>query len=242
MRWWRTLEPCDENELLLTLETNATKRSVDGASFIQQIPKEDGTKEKGMIYGASRSLYFEETRDLTIKSEFLAFRFAVRWFQRFWSGKNHLKCLNTPLLWNFPVLEMHFRTGCQETAWMMITVIKRIEELKMGILQFCRKGTERFLLVQHLLFARTSPELLLQTKTCASRDYLEALFPSKTFYILCSLEARKKTGKVVMDLVLGSVIVSSFLSSWIHKITMPIMSGWTVYSNSKERILLYMLW
>jgi hypothetical protein len=76
-------------ELPLIVETDASKKAV-GASLIQEIPNEDGTKEKVLIYAASRSFKSAETRYSTIRRELLAVVFAVQKFRRFLIGRDFL--------------------------------------------------------------------------------------------------------------------------------------------------------
>ena len=83
-------------ELPLIVETDASKKAV-GASLIQEIPKEDGTKEKVMIYAASRSFKSAETRYSTIRRELLAVVFAVQKFRRFLIVRDFLIRTHQPL-------------------------------------------------------------------------------------------------------------------------------------------------
>jgi len=76
-------------ELPLIVKTDASKKAV-GASLIQEVPNEDGSKEKVLIYAASRSFKSAETRYSTIRRELLAVVFAVQKFRRFLIGRDFL--------------------------------------------------------------------------------------------------------------------------------------------------------
>jgi hypothetical protein len=67
-------------------ETDARKRAV-GASLVQEITAEGGSKEKVWIYAASRTLESVETRYSTIRKELLAVVFAVQNFRRLLIGR-----------------------------------------------------------------------------------------------------------------------------------------------------------
>jgi len=69
-------------ELPLIAEDDASKRAV-GVSLVQEITAEGGSKEKVLIYAASRSFKSVETRYSTITKELLAVVFAVQKFRTF---------------------------------------------------------------------------------------------------------------------------------------------------------------